>query len=148
MADCFRAAKSKGGAELILIDDKVAVRVEKTLEGYDIGIKIDSELAQGYKRLVVKPSESTELTGTIDDGFGAPREVVRVFFSYGQLVVIGAGKVMIKDTNGGDNAASCQKLSNSAINRFINQIHNELVNVRTASVNVESMDRLANALGL
>lgn len=147
-AECFTLKPSKGGAELYLIGDQVTVRIERTSNGYDLGIQVDSGLMKSSKRVGVAESESAKLIGTQLGADGLTTEVVKVYLNMGQLVIMAQGKALVRDLTDYSNGGTCMRVRSSA-EYFINHVMQESAKfTKTVKLQVTSNETIAAALGL
>ena len=147
-AECFAQKPSKGGADLYIIGEQATVRIERTGEGFDLGIKVNSGVAQSTQRVTLHESESAEIIGEQVNADGRKTEIARVFFAMGQLVIIARGKALIKDLSGDTQDEACLNVTDSPHLALRHTLQGNGSILKAVNVEVVSNDRLASALGL
>jgi hypothetical protein len=150
VAICVTPQQSQGGAELFVISPTIRVRFERTLDGEDVGLKLQY-LGQNFKRLIRRAdaTEAVLLIGKVavssSAGTASHREVVRVLLAEGLLVISTSEQLLVRSAQG---SISCQRPNPEALERFVHELGVSGIRLRTTNVYGVSEEGFAQAIGL
>ena len=151
-AECFRQDKSAGGAQLFVISSSSRVRVERTSNGYDIGMKM-SDIGEDFVRTVVPFGEAFEIVGqridVDENNKSIVQDIARVILAADQLIVIGNGQVMLQDLRTSDNKSlNCSRDRGEITQWLKSEIAGLGIKLSSRTVKVASGNAVLAAIGL